>query len=137
MNPLKLYLLRAVHDWAVDSGFTPHVLADANAAGVRIPPGHADNGRIVLNVHPRAVNRLEFAGDALRFSARFGAQSVSIEIPYAAVLAIYARENGQGITLPAETPAGENKPGEEQTGTGDNPPDDKPTGKGPTLRIVK
>ena len=137
MNPLKLYLLRAVHDWAVDSGFTPHVLADANAAGVKIPPGHADNGRIVLNVHPRAADRLEFAGDALRFSARFGARSVRIEIPYTAVLAIYARENGQGITFPAETPAGENKQGAGETGSGDNPPDDKPPGKGPTLRIVK
>ena len=132
MNPLKLYLLRAVHDWAVDNGFTPHVLADANAAGVRIPPGYADNGRIVLNVHPQAVNRLEFAGDALRFSARFGARSVRIEIPYAAVLAVYARENGQGITFP-ETPAG----GDPDSVPGDNPPDGKPPGKGPSLRIVK
>jgi stringent starvation protein B len=137
MSPLKLYLLRAVHDWAVDGDFTPHVLVDANAAGVRIPPGHADNGRIVLNVHPRAVDRLEFAADVLRFSARFGAQSVRVEIPYAAVLAIYARENGQGITFPPETPAGENKEGEGETGPGDHPPDDKPPGKGPALRIVK
>jgi stringent starvation protein B len=137
MNPLKLYLLRAVHDWAVDSGFTPHVLADANAAGVMVPPGYVDKGRIVLNTHPRAVNHLEFAGDALRFSARFGAQSVRIEIPYAAVLAIYARENGQGITFPPETPDEVQQQGEKETGHDDNPPEGKPPGKGPGLRIVK
>lgn len=136
MSPLKLYLLRAVHDWAVDSGFTPHVLADANAAGVKVPPGYADNGRIVLNVHPRAVNYLEFAADALRFSARFGAQSVRIEIPYAAILAVYARENGQGMTFP-ETPAGDNQGDDKESAAGDKPPEDKPPGKGPGLRIVK
>ena len=136
MNPLKLYLLRAVHDWAVDSGFTPHVLADANVVGVRVPSGYVHNGRIVLNVHPRAVDHLEFAGDALRFSARFGAQSVRIEIPYAAVLAIYAHENGQGITFP-ETPADDNKGESKDSASGGVPPDDKPSGKGPTLRIVK
>ena len=135
MNPLKLYLLRAVHDWAVDSGFTPHVLADANIAGVRVPPAYVDNGRIVLNVHPRALNHLEFAGDALRFSARFGAQSVDIEIPYDAVRAIYARENGQGITFPY-APA-ESKGDSKESAPGENPPDDKPPGKGPMLRIVK
>ncbi len=137
MTPLKFYLLRAVHDWAVDGGFTPHVLADANAVGVKVPPGYADNGRIVLNVHPQAVNHLEFAGDALRFSARFGAQSVRIEIPYAAVLAIYARENGQGITFPSETSTDSNKEGDREISRGDNPPEDKPPGRGPGLRIVK
>lgn len=132
MSPLKLYLLRAVHDWAVDSGFTPQVLADATAPGVKVPSGYIDKGRIVLNVHPRAVSHLEFAGDALRFSARFGAQSFGIEIPYAAVLAIYARENGQGITFP-EVSAEENK----ESAPDGKPPEDKPPGKGPTLRIVK
>lgn len=132
MNPLKLYLLRAVHDWAVDNGFTPQVLADATVAGVKVPPGYIDNGRIVLNVHPQAVSHLEFSGDALRFSARFGAQSFRIEIPYPAVLAIYARENSQGITFP-EMPAGEQK----ESGPEDKSSGGKPPGKGPSLRVVK
>jgi stringent starvation protein B len=132
MSPLKLYLLRAVHDWAVDSGFTPQVLADATVAGVKVPSGYVESGRIVLNVHPRATSHLEFSEDSLRFSARFGAQSFPVEIPYAAVLAIYARENGQGITFP-ELSADANK---ESTPDG-QPPDDKPPGKGPTLRLVK
>lgn len=132
MTPIKLYLLRAVYDWAVDNHFTPQVLVDANAAGVRVPPNYVQNGRIVLNIHPRAVGRFEFTAEALRFSARFGGQSMTIELPYAAVLAIYARENNQGITFP-ELPAGD-KAG---SGPEEPPPDGKPPGKGPSLRVVK
>ena len=132
MTPLKLYLLRAVHDWAVDGGYTPHVLVDVNAVGVKVPPGHGENGRVILNVHPKAVSHFEFAADALRFSARFGAQSFRVEIPYPAVLAIYARENSQGITFPETPPGDKTEPGQDGT-----PPEDKPPGKGPGLRVVK
>ena len=131
MTPLKLYLIRAVYDWAVDSGFTPQVLVDATAAGVKVPPAYVQDGRIVLNIHPRAVGHFEFSADVIRFSARFGGQSLVVEAPYPAVLAIYARENNQGITFP-ELPAREKESGSE-----DKPPDGKPPGKGPTLRIVK
>lgn len=132
MTPIKLYLLRAVYDWAVDNHFTPQALVDATAVGVRVPTNYVQDGRIVLNIHPRAVDHFEFAAETLRFSARFGGRSLSIEVPYAAVLAIYARENNQGITFP-ELPAGDKPvPGPE-----DNPPEDKPPGKGPSLRVVK
>jgi stringent starvation protein B len=132
MTPLKLYLIRAVYDWAVDNDFTPQVLVDAMAAGVKVPPAYVQEGRIVLNIHPRAVGHFEFTADAIRFSARFGGRSLAVEAPYAAVLAIYARENNQGITFP-ELPAGEPK----ESGPEDKPPDDKPPGTGPALRIVK
>ncbi len=132
MSPLKLYLIRAVYDWAVDANFTPHVLVDATAPGAKVPPGYVENGRVVLNIHPRAVNHFEFAADALRFSARFGAQSFVVEIPYIAVLAIYARENNQGISFP-EASAEEKQNIQPQ----DQPPDNKPPSKGPSLRVVK
>lgn len=132
MSPLKLYLLRAAYDWSVDSGFTPQVLVDATAAGTKVPSGYVENGRVVLNIHPRAVNHFEFAGDALRFSARFAAQSFMVEVPYTAVLAIYARENNQGISFP-ETSAEENKNVDPEN----QPPDSKPPNKGPSLRVVK
>ena len=136
MTPIKLYLLRAVYDWAVDNGFTPQVLVDATAAGVKVPANYVDNGRIVLNVHPRAVTQFEFAGDSLRFSARFGGRSLAVEVPYPAVLAIYARENSQGITFPEMS--SEDKPGDKkEPGPDETPPAGKPPGKGPTLRIVK
>ncbi|OGI49141.1 MAG: hypothetical protein A2W42_08300, partial [Candidatus Muproteobacteria bacterium RIFCSPHIGHO2_01_60_12] len=120
MTPIKLYLLRAVYDWAVDNNFTPQVLVDATAAGVKVPANYVQDGRIVLNINPRAVGHFEFAADALRFSARFGGRSLSVEVPYTAVLAIYARENNQGITFP-ELPGGD-KPG---PGPEDNPPGGK------------
>lgn len=132
MTPLKLYLIRAVYDWAVDNDFTPQVLVDATAAGVKAPPAYVQDGRIVLNIHPRAVGRFEFAADAIRFSARFGGQSLPVEAPYAAVLAIYARENNQGITFP-ELSSGDQK----ESAPEDKPPDGKPPGRGPALRIVK
>jgi stringent starvation protein B len=132
MTPLKLYLLRAVHDWAVESGYTPHVVADAKAAGVKVPFTHVDDGKIVLNVHPRAVSHFEFSIDTLRFSTRFGVRSHKIEIPYTAVLAIYAQENGQGLTFPENPPDGNHDPSPDGT-----PPDGKPPGKGPNLRVVK
>ncbi|MBI3778748.1 MAG: ClpXP protease specificity-enhancing factor [Gammaproteobacteria bacterium] len=132
MTPLKLYLIRAVYDWSVDGGFTPQVLVDATAVGVKVPPAYVQDGRIVLNIHPRAVGHFEFTEDSLRFSARFGGQSLSVEAPYAAVLAIYARENNQGITFP-EIPAEESR----SAATDEKPPEDKPPGKGPSLRIVK
>jgi stringent starvation protein B len=86
----------------------------------------------VLNVHPRAVSQFEFAGDSLRFSARFGGRSLAVEVPYPAVLAIYARENSQGITFPDTPPEAKKEPGPDET-----PPSGKPPGKGPSLRIVK
>ena len=132
MTPIKLYLLRAVYDWAVDNNLTPQVLVDAGAAGVNVPANYVQDGRIVLNIHPLSVGRFEFATEALRFAARFGGQSQAVEVPYAAVLAIYARENNQGITFP-ELPAGD-KPEPEPEET---PPDGKPPGKGPSLRVVK
>lgn len=136
MTPIKLYLLRAVYDWAVDNGFTPQVLVDAAVAGVKVPANYVDNGRIVLNVHPRAVSQFEFAGDSLRFSARFGGRRLAVEVPYPAVLAIYARENSQGITFPEMS--AEDKPGDKKgPGPDETPPSGKPPGKGPTLRIVK
>ncbi len=132
MTPIKLYLLRAVYDWAVENNFTPQVLVDATASGVQVPTNYIQDGRIVLNVHPRAVGHFEFAAEALRFSARFGGRSHSVEVPYTAVLAIYARENNQGITFPELTAGDKPGPGPESS-----PPDGKPPSKGASLRVVK
>lgn len=132
MTPIKLYLFRAVYDWAVDNNFTPQVLVDASVAGVKVPTNYIQDGRIVLNIHPRAVGHFEFAAEALRFSARFGGQSLAVEVPYNAVLAIYARENNQGITFPELAAGDKPEPGPEG-----NPPGGKPPGKGPSLRVVK
>lgn len=133
MTPLKTYLFRAVRDWAVDNGFTPHVVVDARQPGVQVPERYVDNGRIVLNIHPRAVHGYSQDDEWLRFAARFGGVSYAIEVPMAAVLAIYARENGQGVSFPV--------PGSEEGGPADKTPpepgDKPPRGGRPILKVVK
>jgi stringent starvation protein B len=128
---LKTHLLRAVYDWAVDNGFTPHIIVDVNGAGVRVPAGYADDsGRVVLNVHPRALQGFSFDDHWIRFSARFGGAPFNVEVPLAAVLAVYAKENGHGISFPAES----------ETDPGDGPPDPDSGGtarKRPSLKVVK
>jgi stringent starvation protein B len=133
MNPLKFYLLRAAYDWAVDNGFTPHIIVDATASGVQVPVRHVANGRIVLNIHPQAVHRFELDAQGIRFSARFSGQPQSVDVPIAALLALYARETGQGVSFPE---SGEETDG--PSGPDETPPaGGSPPRKGPTLKIVK
>ena len=72
MTPLKLFLVRAVYDWAVENGFTPHLIVDASQPGVRVPSASVQEGKIVLNVAPRAVQGFVLDDRSVRFSARFG-----------------------------------------------------------------
>lgn len=127
--PTRPYLIRAIYDWAVDNGYTPHLLVDAAAAGVAVPPGYDQDGRIALNIHPQAVKGLTLANDAVRFSARFGGQPFEVVAPMAAVLAIYARESGRGFYFQPE-PGPDGKPPE-------GPETTPPGKKGPKLKIVK
>ncbi len=130
------YLLRAIVDWAMDNGLTPHVLVNTTAAGVNIPPGYAQDGKITLNIHPQAVQNLQLGKEWIMFSARFAGRSVAIEIPVSAVAAVFARENGQGFFFQEEGAASANA-------TSDTPPPDTPptpttpTRKGPGLKVVK
>jgi len=103
MTSHRPYLLRALYEWIADNGLTPHLLVDATRPGVQVPRHAVKDGRIVLNVAQRAVAGLEMTNDTIRFSARFGGVSHGVSVPVGAVLAIYARENGQGMALPAES----------------------------------
>jgi stringent starvation protein B len=103
------YLIRALHQWALDSGFTPQIAVDVTVPGVQVPHAYVKDGQIVLNIHPQAVHQLELGDDAILFSGRFGGKSEPVIIPVRAVLAVYARENGRGIQF---------QPGED----GDTPP---------------
>jgi stringent starvation protein B len=133
MTPLKYHLLRAAYDWAVENGFTPHVIVDASGPGVQVPARYVENGRIVLNVHPQAVQRFEFTDQGIRFAARFGGASQAVNLPLAAVLAVYARENGQGVSFSDKSGAEGNVP----TDPDKTPPSGTATRKGPALKIVK
>jgi stringent starvation protein B len=102
MTSHRPYLLRALYEWIADNGLTPHLLVDATKPSVQVPRHAVKDGRIVLNVAERAVAGLEMTNDTIRFSARFGGVSHAVSVPVSAVLAIYARENGQGMALPPE-----------------------------------
>lgn len=104
MTSNRPYLLRAVHEWICDNGLTPHIVVDAGKPGVQVPPQAVSEGRVVLNLAPRAVAHLEIGNDAITFMARFGGVSQPVNVPVAAVQAIYARENGQGMLLAEDAP---------------------------------
>lgn len=125
MTSSKPYLVRALYDWILDNDATPYILVDTTLAGVRVPPGIASDGKVVLNLAPRATQKLEIDNAYIAFSARFGGVAEDVYCPMTSLLAIYARENGEGMMFPAEEEAGEAK--------SDEP--DKP--KGPTLKVIK
>ena len=123
---LRPYLLRAVYQWAVDSGFTPHVLVNAAVDGVQVPQAYVKDGQITLNIHPNAVQRLDMGNDQIQFSARFGGQTFTIVVPMPALLAVFARETGRGLFFQEE-------------GVDEPTPDPQPpkTSKRPALKRVK
>tara|TARA_R110002095_G_scaffold169322_4_gene147002 strand:- start:1152 stop:1541 length:390 start_codon:yes stop_codon:yes gene_type:complete len=97
MNPLKPYLIRALHEWIVDNGLTPYLLVDAKFTGVEVPTSYISDGKIILNTHPNAVQHWLLDNDAVSFSARFSGISENLYVPVNAVLAVYTKENGKGM----------------------------------------
>lgn len=102
MKSRRPYLLRAMHEWISDSQCTPHLVVDAGFAGVEVPRQYVQDGKIVLNVSWSATAQLQLGNEELSFSGRFGGASMLVRIPIAAVLAIYARETGQGMIFADE-----------------------------------
>jgi len=96
------YLLRAFYDWLLDNELTPHLVVDINLPGVEVPLEFARDGQIVLNIAPRAVGNLELGNEFVSFNARFGGVPRQVFVPLAAVMALYARENGAGTMFEPE-----------------------------------
>jgi len=97
----KPYLIRAVHEWCSDSGFTPYISVRVDAQ-TRVPAEHVKNGEIVLNIGADATHRLTIGNELIQFAARFNGVSRECSIPVEAVTGIFARENGQGLAFPRE-----------------------------------
>ncbi|KIG08304.1 ClpXP protease specificity-enhancing factor [Caballeronia concitans] len=97
----KPYLLRALYEWCTDNGFTPHIAVRVDGA-TRVPRQFVRNDEIVLNISFEATSQLQMGNEWIEFSARFSGKSHKIEVQVANVLAIYARENGQGMAFPVE-----------------------------------
>ena len=97
MKASRPYLTRALYQWIVDNDMTPYLLVDADLVNVQVPREHVNNGKIVLNIDPEAVEGLDLGNRAVRFSARFARGHMDCFIPIPAVLAIYASETGKGM----------------------------------------
>lgn len=125
MTPSQPYLVRAIYEWIVDNELTPYVLVNAENDTAHLPHQYVENGKIVLNLGPVAVNNLEMANDYIAFNARFAGKPMDVSFPVTSVLAIYAKENGQGMVFNEsddETP----------------PPGSEPDTSGrPKLKLVK
>ena len=102
MTSMQAYLLRAVHEWITDNDFTAYILVNADYEGCEVPREHVDNGNIILNISTTAVQNLVLDNESVDFNARFSGQQVNVFIPIPAVLAIYAQENGKGMSFQAE-----------------------------------
>ncbi|WP_312952922.1 ClpXP protease specificity-enhancing factor [Superficieibacter sp.] len=160
LTPRRPYLLRAFYEWLLDNQLTPHLVVDVTLPGVHVPMEYARDGQIVLNIAPRAVGNLELANDEVRFNARFGGVPRQVSVPLAAVLAVYARENGAGTMFEPEAAYDEDVAslnddigtdtenetvmsvidGDKPDHQDDNNPDDDPPpprGGRPALRVVK
>ncbi len=97
MSSSRPYMLRAIYEWILDNECTPYLLVNALAEGVVVPSHYVQDGQIVLNISATAVANFSVDNDFLSFSGRFGGVSQEVWVPIPAVLAIYARENGQGM----------------------------------------
>jgi stringent starvation protein B len=142
MTSNRPYLVRALYEWICDNGLTPYLLVDAGRPGVRVPPQAVKDGKVVLNLAPRAVDRLELADDMVSFQARFNGVAMLVLVPMDAVLAVYAMENGQGMMFPPEPGSDDAGPGPDDESDSDVPPDDpapEPPPRRPRggLRVVK
>jgi stringent starvation protein B len=136
--PTKPYMVRAIHEWCVDNGFTPHLLVSVNAQ-CRVPLAYVKEGEIVLNLNYTATKDLHLDNEAIVFSARFGGVSQNLFVPMDAVKGVFARENGQGMffepTLQANIHAGSGASVSDEIASEDNK--ETPKKKKPTLTIVK
>jgi len=124
MRSSRPYLIRAIHEWIVDNECTPYILVNALMEGVIVPSQHVENDKIILNLSPRAVSGLLIGNDMIEFDARFSGAGMHVEVPQLAIMAIYARENGQGMIFDKD----------EDDGGEPTPTPDKPK---PNLRVVK
>ncbi len=124
MTSLKPYLIRSIYEWIVDNNLTPHLLVDAENKTAILPLDFAEDGKIVLNIKPEAIQGLSLGNETIEFNARFSGKPIHIVAPIAAILAIYARENGKGMIFDTDDIDQDNE----------TPP---PPPSNPQLRVVK
>lgn len=135
MTPSRPYLMRALNEWILENDCTPYVLVDAGLPGVQVPEDYVNNGQIVLNISTSAVKSLLIDDDGLSFNARFGGVPIDLYVPMVAILAIYAKENGQGMVFGNE--AGAPDPDQPPKPKKPDTKADKPAKARPVFKVVK
>ncbi len=136
--PTKPYLLRALYEWCVDNGYTPHLAVKVDSR-VQVPTEYVRDGEITLNISPTAVHKLQMGNELIEFSARFAGVARQILVPVAAVYQIYAKETNQGLSFDVE-PARPSPPAEAATPAAlPAPPPEpgRPSGGKPQLKRIK
>lgn len=141
LTSTKPYMMRAIHEWCVDNGLTPHLLVVVNER-TRVPVAFVKDGEIVLNLNYSATKDLSIDNDAVTFSARFSGVSHHMYVPMDAVRGIYARENGQGMFFELEVEGDLSSADKGSAHLGGGAADDgdskaQAKKKGPNLTIVK
>lgn len=136
MTSSRPYLIRALYQWIVDNGLTPYLMVDARDEAVQVPQQYVEGGRIILNIAPMAVNGLTLGNEEIRFSARFSGQAMSVTVPVKRVLAVYTKENGQGMMFGEEEDGDEPPSGPEGGEGGEAPARPGRSGR-PRLKVVK
>jgi stringent starvation protein B len=134
--PRRPYLLRAMHEWISDSGYTPHVIVDALQSGVEVPAAYVKEGKIVLNLSTAATQRLQLKNDGVQFDARFAGIVHHVKVPIQAILGIYARETGEGMIFSESDPEGPTPPSGPGPGP-ETPPPETPERRRAKLTVVK
>lgn len=137
MSSSRPYLVRAFNEWVLDNDCTPYIVVDAGMQGVQVPAQHVDNGQIVLNISPSAVKSLVIDNSILEFNARFGGVPMQVFVPLQAVVAIYAKENGEGMVFGSE-PGVPDPDDTANTGSSvvGKTKEERPSGR-PSLKVVK
>ncbi len=153
MTSSRPYIARAFYDWILENDCTPHILVDATRKGVEVPGEFVKDGQIVLNVSPTAVRAMHMGNDVVTFDGRFGGEALTIVVPLDALMAIYAKENGQGMVFEVEAYSeadeqqedyGDDQPGltavpsdgGSDSSTDETPKPPRNTGR-PSLKVVK
>ena len=132
----KPYMLRAIHEWCCDNGYTPYIAVAVDDA-VRVPREFVRDGQIVLNISYDATGQLTLANDAVSFQARFGGVARDIYVPVGNVAAIYAKENGAGMAFEPETGSAGEQAGSSSADTEPTPPSAPTTPSRPRLQRIK
>lgn len=139
MTSHRPYLVRALYEWILDNNCTPYILVNALEQGVEVPQNHVKDGQIVLNISPVAVQGLLVANEGLEFNGRFGGIPTRVYVPTAAIMGIYAKENGQGMIFEfgGDTPPTPSPPDIGKGHAAKDGKSGKPAAKKPSLRVVK